>query len=192
MIPGDWGDYGDILQQGMGEHSERENGRMQLERTGPFIPPITFPAMRGFVLTAEAKSMLESSGLSGGFSFILVDKKLIAELHWEEWDLHAPEPAIYPETGEPEDYILGQPHNTRAAAELGELWEVFVPRTVAVLRDIETEGSITELAIDASTWNGEDIFASEDVGYVFFTAKAQNWFFGHFGEYVDFEEFPSV
>ena len=191
IISGCWGDYGDILQQGMGAHSKEVDGRMQLERTGPFIPPITFPGLRGFVLTSEARSMLESSEFTG-YSFKPVDKKLIVELHWEDWDLNASEPAIYPETGEPEDYILGQPHSSEAASALGDLWEVVVPKTVSVLRQRRIVESYKELSIDSSTWDGADIFASNDVGYTFFTERAQNWFFGHFGEYVDFQEFPSV
>ncbi len=79
---------------------------MQLKRSGPYIPPITFPGLRGFVLTSDAKLKLESSGLSG-YTFKPVDKKLIVELRWEDWDLNASEPASYPDTGEPEDYILG-------------------------------------------------------------------------------------
>lgn len=191
IIPGDWGDYGDILQQGMGAHSEEVHGRMQLERTGPYIPPITFPGLGGFVMTSKARSMLELSGLNG-YSFRQIDKKLIVELHWEEWDLSSSEPAFFPETGEPEDYILGQSHSPQAAAAMGDLWEVTVPRTVTVLRPCRIVESYKELTIDSGTWNGDDIFASEDVGYTFFTERAQNWFFGHFGEYVDFEEFPAV
>lgn len=190
-ILSEWGDYGDILQQGMGAHSRRVEGKLQLERTGPFIPPITFPGLRGFVLTSEAKFSLETSGLSG-YTLLPVDKKLIVNLPWEQWNLSAPEPAWYPETGEPEDYILGQPHSHEAAAALGDLWEVVVAPSVKVLRDRQIVDSYKELAIDSSTWDGTDIFASNDVGYTFFTERAQTWFFGHFGEYVDFEEFRSV
>jgi hypothetical protein len=36
-----WGDYGSILQHGMTAHLGRNpEGLAQLERTGPFIPPI--------------------------------------------------------------------------------------------------------------------------------------------------------
>ena len=190
IIPGDWGDYGGILQHGMGAHLARRDGRMQLERTGPYIPPVSFPGLRGFVLTSAARLMIESSGLSGCL-LQPVDKKLIVELHWEKWDLNAPEPASYPETGEPEEYVLGQPHSPEAAEQLGDLWEVVIPPTVKVLRPRPIVESYKELTIDSATWNGAEIFASADVGYTFFTERAQTWFAGNFGEYVGFEQFQS-
>ena len=163
---------------------------MQLERTGPYIPPISFPGLRGFVLTSEARSMIESSGLSG-CTFRSVNKKLIVELHWEEWDMNASEPAFYPEGGEPEGYILGQPHSPEAAKQLGDLWEVVIPPTVRVLRARPIAESFKELTIDSATWNGADIFARSDVGHTLFTERAVNWFLGNFGEYLNFDEFPS-
>jgi hypothetical protein len=190
IIPGDWGDYGDILQHGMGAHSARRDGRMQLERTGPYIPQVTFPGLKGFVLTSAARLLLESSGLTG-CTFRPVDKKLIVELHWEEWNLSAPEPASYPKTGEPEDYILGQAHSPEAAKQLGDLWEGVIPQTSRVLRPKPIIESHKELTIDSAKWNGADIFASGDVGYTFFTERAQKWFSGNFGEYVVFEQFQA-
>ena len=72
------------------------------------------------------------------------------------------------------------------------MWEVVVPQTATVLRRRPVVQSDEELRIDSGTWNGSDIFASKDVGYTFFNDRAQNWFFGQFGEYVDFEEFRST
>src|SRR5262250_3064070 len=99
IFPEDWGDYGDILQHGMTSHLSRVDGRLALERTGPYIPPITLPGIGDVVLTSRARGDLESSGLSG-FTFLPVEKTLIVELHWEEWRLDAEEPAEFPETGE--------------------------------------------------------------------------------------------
>jgi hypothetical protein len=143
------------------------------------------------VLTSVARDLLEGSGLIG-YSFRPVDKKLIVELHWEDWDLNAPEPRDYPESGEPEDYILGKTHCPEAAVALGDLWEVLVPKNVRVLRPRPIVDSWRELTIDSSTWDGADIFGSEDVGCVFFTERARNCFLGPFEKYVDFEEFNSA
>lgn len=71
---GEWGDYGDILQHGMTAHSRRVDGKLALERTGPYIPPITLPGIGDIVLTSEARQLLEASDLSG-FSFAPVEKK---------------------------------------------------------------------------------------------------------------------
>ncbi len=35
-----WGDYGDILQHGITAHLARVGGRLSLERTGPYMPPV--------------------------------------------------------------------------------------------------------------------------------------------------------
>lgn len=193
IIPGDWGDYGDILQQGMAGRTDGVGGCLELLRTGPYIPPITFPGIFEFVLTSEARALLEHSDLTG-CSFRPVEKKLVVELRWENWDLDADEPLEYPESGEPEDYIYGKPHSPEAAAALGDLWEVVFSRTARVMKPDKpyTFDIDKEFLIDTSTWDGSDIFGSKDVDYVYFTERAQNWFFGQFGEYVDFEQVLST
>jgi hypothetical protein len=112
MIPGEWGDYGDILEHGMTAHLPRKNGSLQLERTGPYIAPITFPGLGDIVLTSTARAAVEGSGLTG-FGFRPLLKSLIVELRWENWDLTASEPAEFPDSGEPEDYILGKTSQSR-------------------------------------------------------------------------------
>lgn len=71
----DWGDYGHILQHGMCSHLSRTDDLLQLERTGPYIPPITLPGIGEVVLTSPARQLLESSKLTG-FSFRPVKKAL--------------------------------------------------------------------------------------------------------------------
>src|SRR5258708_4824998 len=100
IFTGDWGDYGHILQHGMAGHRPRGDGRLALERTGPYIPPITLPGIGEVVVTSAARQLLESSELTG-FSFQPVDKVLTVELHWEDWDLSADEPPHFPDSGEP-------------------------------------------------------------------------------------------
>jgi|SRR5450631_3147276 hypothetical protein len=186
-----WGDYGHILQHGMAAHSSRADGRLALERTGPYIPPITLPGIGDIVLTSEAQKLLESSSLSG-FSFRPVEKTLVVELHWETWKLDAEEPSEYPESGEPEDYILGKPHSPNAAAELGELWEIVVPSTAKILRPTSVVSSYKELRIDLTTWNGSDLFRGEGYGSILFSERARDWFRENWESYVQFDEFPAA
>jgi hypothetical protein len=189
VFPKDWGDYGDILQDGMTSHLSRQDGKLALERTGPYIPPITLPGIGDIVLTSEARKLLKSSGLSG-FSFLPVEKTLIVELHWETWDLNSEEPAEFPESGEPEGYILGKPHSPASAAAMGELWEVIVPPTVKILRSKMSLDE--ELSIDLSTWSGADLIRSNDYDSTFFSERARDWFSERWGNYVQFDQFTTT
>jgi hypothetical protein len=190
IIPRGWGDYGYILQHGMAAHMPIQGGKLRLERTGPYIPPISLPGIGEIVLTAQAKRHLDGSGLTG-FSTETVEKVLIVELHWENWDLSAEEVPEYPESGEPEDYILGKAHSESASAALGELWEIVVPTTLTILRPRSIVSSYKELRIDVSTWTGADLVRSSDYGSVLFSEKARDWFSEHWSKYVAFDEFPT-
>ena len=191
ILPESWGDYGDILQHGMTAHSSRVEGRLSLERTGPYIPPITLPGIGDIILTSEARRLLESSGLSG-FSFQPVEKKLIVEIRWEDWDLNEDVPPQYPESGEPEDYILGKQHSPIVAEALGDLWEVSVARTATILRPTPVVNSFRDLRLDLSSWNGADLIRGSGYGSMLFTESAQEWFTGRWGEYIQFEPFPAT
>jgi hypothetical protein len=174
----------------MASHSPRVDGRLALERTGPYIPPITLPGIGDVVLTSHAQQQLESSGLTG-FTFRTVEKTLTVELRWENWDLTADEPPYLPDSGEPEDYILGQPDSPAASAALGELWEVLVPDTATILRPQRIVNSYKELRLDLSTWNGADLFRSNGYVAILFTERAREWFSDNWGKYVEFDEFPT-
>ena len=191
ILPDAWGDYGDILQHGMTAHSSRIDGNLALERTGPYIPPITLPGIGDIILTTEARRLLESSGLTG-FAFRPVEKKLIVELHWENWDLNDEQPPEYPESGEPEDYILGKQHNKTASDALGDLWEISVANIATILRPTEIVRSFRELRIDLRSWNGADLIRGSGYGSMLFTDRAQEWFTGRWGEYIQFEPFPTT
>ena len=85
-----WGDYYDILMHGMSCHLDRDGGIIQLERTGPFVPPISLPGIGDIVITAEFRGKLEASGLTG-LHFQPVIKKLIVWSDWETWNDEAEE-----------------------------------------------------------------------------------------------------
>ena len=120
-----WGDYGRILTHGMTEHLSRKEGLLQLERTGPYIPPITFPGIGNIIVTSSFLSIINNSKLSG-ISFQPVIKAHIVELDWKKWNLTNPEPDFYPESGEPEDYILEREHSEQIADGLGNLYELIL------------------------------------------------------------------
>jgi hypothetical protein len=184
-IKAPWGDYGRILAHGMSRHLGRQNEIIQLERTGPHIAPITFPGSGDIVVTSAFRSALEKSGLER-FAFRPVIKSHIVELDWESWDPTTKNPFKYPEGGEPESYLLGQPHSPAASEALGDLWELCLEGGMDVARDgWKFVGFLPE------TWNGLDLFNVRTTGYSFVSQKARNWLELSFGDYVEFESVPS-
>ena len=168
-----WGDYGDILTHGMSFRDDGESDRLRLERTGPFIPPITFPGIGDIVVTSRFRNLLETSGLKG-VRFEPVTKNLIVQSDWHTWDQDADEPAGYPVDGEPERYIHGRDHSSEASRLIGDLWEVVLTRSARVLR---TKGICTKADIQLITesWQGHDLFKAHDVEYLYATEQAKNW-----------------
>jgi hypothetical protein len=80
-----WGDYHQILMHGMSCHLDRAGDLIQLERTGPFVPPISQPGIGDIVVTDAFRKKLEASGLLG-LRFQPVIKKLIVHSDWHTWD----------------------------------------------------------------------------------------------------------
>lgn len=121
-----WGDYGRILVHGMSRHRERVDGRIQLERVGPEIAPITLPGLGDLIATDAARAELEAAALPG-LAFRAVDPVHVPRLDWSSWDRTAARPPTLPTSGEPEDFVLAATHDATAAEALGRLWEVELP-----------------------------------------------------------------
>ena len=103
-----WGDYGRALVTGLTWNLDRTaEGLLQLERTGPFVPPVTVTSWDELLFTADAKAEMENSGL-WSLDFRPVVLARIVNLAWHEWDLTSDHPAKYPAGGEPENYVLGR------------------------------------------------------------------------------------
>jgi hypothetical protein len=176
-----WGDYSDILIHGMSCHLGRSGKRIQLERAGPYVPPISFPGISDIVVTNEFKKLLEISGLSG-LKFQPVIKKQIVELDWQKWDQNAEEPFEYPEEGEPENYILGKPHSPKISEQIGNLWEVVLEKVC------KADPGYYSIFLDSSSWGGQDLFIAQNRGYIFITEKAKVWFEQNAKQHVAFKK----
>ncbi len=189
----EWGDYGHILTHGMGDHLPRESACLQLERTGPFVPPVSFPAIGSFVVTTDCLVALQGSGLDRRHvSFRPVIKRHIVELDWRSWDLTADEPSEYPDGGEPEDYVLSRPHSPTLAARMGNLWEVVVAPAARVQRSANPRDYRTPIRLIGASWTGGDIFGAESVAYLHVTERARERFAAHGGKWVDLSPAPTA
>jgi len=187
--PHPWGDYGDILVHGMADAQGRApDGALELERTGPFVPPITFPGSPAIVVSDDFRGQLKASGLTG-FTFRLVRKARIVLLEWHAWDQHTPEPLEVPDSGEPEDYVLQRPHDPKIAEAMGPLWEVVLSPGVTVQRERAPKPANGDLLyVLRRTWSGADIFFADGVGYIYASERAQDWLLRTVPDWVRFKD----
>lgn len=182
-----WGDFGDILVAGMTAHLPRSNGILQLERAGPFVPPITLPGISDIVVTDSFRKKLEASGLTG-FTFRQVVKARIVHLDWQNWDLATDDPPEDPDVCEPEDYILNKPHSPETAQQVGEVWEMCLEECAAVER-VNNDKHIfgVDIYLILSSWDGRDFFRAKGVGYNYTSKRARAWLESNAREWVQFE-----
>ena len=175
-----WGDYGDILVSGDSDNLDGwRKGPLQLYRTGPFIPPITFPGVGVIVVTDDLKRKMESSDLKG-LTFRPVIKKHIVYLEWEKWDKSAAEPKEFPESGEPEDYIHSNPHSRGLAERMPDLWEIILSE------GIESKRIDDQILIKPASWNESDLFYAQGTLLIYTAVKAKNWLELHVADWVGF------
>lgn len=190
-----WGDYGHILLSGM-TSLPRKDGLYQLERTGPFVPPISMP-FGAIVVTDEFRKQLEKSALTG-LAFRPVIKSRIVHLEWQKWDKKVKDPEESPATGEPEDYILGQPHSPDIADEIGNLWELCLEEHAEIIRvskEPSEKGMVKWSPIDIeqeiflvlSSWDRTDWFKAHQVGYTYISERGKTWLESAASEWVSFE-----
>jgi hypothetical protein len=164
-----WSDYGAILVSGMTAHQPRTaEGLLQMERTGPFVPPVTVAGPGDLLVTDAFRGQMEQSPLAG-LGFRAVIKTRIVRLDWQRWDLAAGDPTEYPDGGEPEDYILGRPHDPALAAQLGPVWEVVLPG----------RGDHPEADLVRDPAEGPYIYAGR---------RARDWLGAHAGNWLSFAD----
>jgi hypothetical protein len=189
-----WGDYGDVLISGYARR-ETDDGPLALHRTGPFLPPITFPwitnkAGHAVVVSADFKEKLGSLKLPG-LTFLEAGKSRIIPLSWERWDLTAKEPKSYPEEGEPENYVWDEQHDAACAAKMSDAFEVVPPVGPIGVKPIEDPdgGYLDEFAAKADA-NAADVppmsRSHPTHGYVIVNDELKAWLEKNAREWVRF------
>lgn len=176
-----WGDYGDILAHGDAELSS-DHSTLELQRTGPFVPPLTQPTWSYVVVTDSLLNMLKSAKLTG-FTVIPVSLVKTPLIDWRRWSPYGDAEMKYPAGNEPENYLLRRKHSPESSAAIGTLWYLqFQPGI-----QISYGGGLHLLA---STWNGNDFFVSDEDRPVhnYVSERARDWLLENVGEWVAFEE----
>lgn len=182
----------------MGMHLGRKNGVLQLERTGPFVPDNSFP--HPAIFSDRCKCRLEASGFTG-IEFRPVRKARIVRLDWHLWDKSAPEPAEYPEEGEPEGYILDRPHDAKLSDQIGDFWELFSLDKTSVrlsateireLNDFSRAVEETQRRTAHYLARSNCDFYRPDESYpLYVSERVRDWINREFPESVRFVELPS-
>jgi hypothetical protein len=164
-----------------GMASRSGTSKLELERTGPFIPPITQPGTF-VVITAALFQELKASGLKR-FEIGPVTKKRITMVDWREWEPFGTKEMKYPAGNEPENYILRRKHSAPAAAALGDLWELRFHPGIMISR----EGGYH---LVLSSWDGSDFVIAKDENpiYNYVSQQARDWLIEQAPDWVAFEE----
>ncbi len=181
-----WGDYGSILAHGMAAHLPRRDGLLRLERTAPFVSPLTLPGLGAIVVTQAAHERMERREIPG-VSFLPVLKARIVEYHWEHWDRSLAAPVEYPEGGEPEGYILDRPHSPAFAEQLPEFWEVTLPQD-ASLKSVRVGRGAYDYFLDPSEWKGSPLFHPTGKLHILATEELKPFLEEIGGEWITFQE----
>ncbi len=181
-----WGDYGRILQHGMADHLRRDTlGRLQLERTGPYIADVTFPHLA--IIVTDAMKARMQAGPFASIEFAPVHKARIVRLDWHLWDQTAGQPAEYPPGNEPENYILGRRHSPALADQLGPLWEVVLPvgAKATAVQTGPKRWNVKDVLL-AGTWTGLHWFRVRTHSH-YVSESGKEWFEQHAPGLVRFE-----
>lgn len=178
-----WGDYGlTVLASGISSHLPRtQDGLVQLERTGPLMPPFTLPA--AIIISDEMRRLLESARL-GVFDFKPVIKTRIVEFYWDP--ASAGPPHVDFDGRGPSSIILDGEHSDTCSESLGDVWELILPRvdgfsvTIKKIKGLERyECNQRSL----SFWKGPHLFYPDpgrhcivtDIGKEFLEKECHKW-----------------
>jgi len=174
----------------------RRDGLLVLLRTGPFIPPITFPGWPSFdsrgsgvVVVDSVRTALEDSGLTG-LTFQPVLKGQIVWLPWHEWDLKAKQPHFRPPEGAPENYILEDTHSTKASDALGDLWELLPKAVDWIERHVERRQDhdpIVRFRFVPERCDNTDFFCIKPTAMLLCSTQAKAWVECHWSDWVSFD-----
>ena len=189
-----WGSYGEMLWQGIYSYDKDTNSHMVF-RTGAFCPSIYRSQYNRespvLIVKEDVLRYVTEANLTG---FILkpVSKEKIVKLDWEDWDLKAPEPLVYPAGSmDAEEYITRRKHNEAAAEQIGNLFAL-IPQKDGLLycEQERSSGKIVEQSL-----SGLDIFIDrifcDFCSEIYVSEKAKDVLSEHYSDLLTFQEVPT-
>lgn len=174
-----WGDYGNTLFSGLLKILDKDYEELdfpELQRTGPYIPEIFIANSRNLILKDDIKKGIEKAEILGIKKFKKVLKKKIVDIDWHTWDLDAKEPKYYPESGEPENYILKKKNDFSLINSTPELWELDMIQEHTICKVSQQIDNIgyTDIALMESP--KYDIFSPRNMNFIIISEKLKQLF----------------
>ena len=130
------GDYWSILVSGIDRG--RIDGHLNIDRTGPFVPPLTIVGVGDAVVTDAMRIRLD--GVSGVIGFLPVVVKKAVRRNWHTWSLSLDERRAMC-AGDPEDVLIRGRHNLKVAEEIGALYELLTETDGRVSGGFDSRGN---------------------------------------------------
>lgn len=165
--------------------------QLELERIGPYAPPILFPSKGLILVSSSVKNNLVESHLTG-VNFIAVVKKRVVHHAWrvgDPWVVteykadEIPILAAHVEQSARLDSIMNQPHSTVASAAIGDYWELKVQESSTH----ERRNSSGQYFLSNITGKLGDMFQPHGSESIYLSPEGHNWMSTTLGKWVDFE-----
>ncbi|MGF7108538.1 hypothetical protein [Treponema pedis] len=182
-----WGNYGEILWQGIYFFDKKKKEHCHL-RTAPFCPEIyrsQYDRECPVIIVKEhIKKLIEESFLNFNFKKIRKDK--IVKLDWQDWDLSADEPKLYPSGDmDAEEYITNRKPNELLSQELGNLYALIPEKEGYAYYDKKD----TKEKLVKSTLSAKDIFVVHSLKSqeIYVSEKIKSFLETRFSDEIYFE-----
>ena len=182
-----WGSYGEMLWQGIYYFNKKKKQHC-ISRTAPFCPKIYRSQydsqMPVVIIKEDVKNLIENHFTDLNFTEIYKEK--IVKIDWQDWDLSADEPTIYPSGDmDAEEYIVHRKHCESLSEEMGKLYALIPDKEGYAYYD---EKDNKEKLVK-STLSEKDIFVANSLKdqHIYVSEKIKSFLESNFQNEIYFE-----